>query len=80
MAQAEPRDRYDVVIIGGGPAGLSAAVYAARQGLSTAVVAGELGGAPRWAAHVENYLGSGLISGAELAERFRELEQQRRPE
>ena len=72
MAQAEPRDRYDVVIIGGGPAGLSAAVYTARQGLATAVVAGELGGAPQWAGNIENYLGFGLIAGAELAHRFRD--------
>jgi len=72
MVQKEPKDRYDVVIIGGGPAGLSAAVYTARQGLSTAVVAGELGGAPQWAAHVENYLGFSLISGAELASHFRD--------
>jgi thioredoxin reductase len=72
MTQTEPRDRHDVVIIGGGPAGLSAAVYTARQGLSTAVIAGELGGAPQWAAHVENYLGFSLISGAELASHFRD--------
>ena len=71
MAEKEPRDRYDVVIIGGGPAGLAAAIYTARQGLSTAIVAGELGGQAQWASHVQNYLGFELIAGSELADRFR---------
>ena len=68
----QPRDRYDVVVIGGGPAGSAAAVYTARHGLSTAVVAGELGGQIRWAGKVGNYLGKGLVAGDELARSFRE--------
>jgi thioredoxin reductase len=60
------------VVIGGGPAGLAAAIYTARQGLATAVVAGELGGQAQWAGHVENYLGFELVPGAELARHFRE--------
>src|ERR1700760_2530322 len=65
---------YDVAIYGAGPAGLSAAVYAASEGLTTIVIerwslGGEAGSSPR----IENYLGfpEGL-SGAELAERGRE--------
>jgi thioredoxin reductase len=66
------RERYDVVVIGGGPAGSAAAVYTARHGLSTALVAGELGGQIRWAGQVGNYLGKGLVAGEELARSFRE--------
>ncbi len=66
------KERYDVVIVGAGPAGLSAAVYAARQGLTAAVVAGSIGGQAMWARHVENYIGWQLVSGPELVDRFRE--------
>ena len=62
---------YDVCIVGGGPAGLAAAVYAASEGLSTVVVEREApGGQAGQSAAIENYLGfpKGL-SGADLAQR-----------
>lgn len=62
---------YDVCIVGGGPAGLAAAVYAASEGLSTVVVEREApGGQAGQSAAIENYLGfpKGL-SGSELARR-----------
>jgi NADH-dependent peroxiredoxin subunit F len=68
----QPRDRYDVVVIGGGPAGSAAAIYTTRQGLATAVVAGDLGGNVQWASKIGNYLGFGLVAGDELARHFRE--------
>jgi NADH-dependent peroxiredoxin subunit F len=68
----QPTDQYDVVVIGGGPAGSAASIYAARQGLTTAVVAVELGGSVQWASKIGNYLGFGLISGEDLARHFRE--------
>jgi alkyl hydroperoxide reductase subunit F len=67
-----PRDRYDVVVIGAGPAGLTAGMYAGRQGLATAVVAGNIGGQAMWAKHVENFIGWQLVAGPELIDRFRE--------
>lgn len=65
-------DDKDVIIVGGGPGGLSAAVYAARNGLSTLVFdRGRCGGLVTEAPHVDNYLGIEKINGLELAERFR---------
>jgi len=70
--QTNPRHtEYDTVIIGGGPAGLAAAVYGASEGLSTLVVEREApGGQAGTSSRIENYLGfpSG-VSGDELASR-----------
>jgi len=68
------QSEYDVAIYGAGPAGLSAAVYGASEGLKTVVIersalGGQAGSSPK----IENYLGfPGGISGAELAERARD--------
>ena len=61
---------YQVVILGGGPAGLSAAIYAARSGLSTVVVEKAFpGGQIANASHVENYPGfADGVSGMELGQ------------
>ncbi|WP_439031414.1 NAD(P)/FAD-dependent oxidoreductase [Gordonia terrae] len=65
---------YDVSIYGAGPAGLSAAVYAASEGLSVAVLEREaVGGQAGYSSLIENYLGfPGGISGGDLAERARQ--------
>ncbi len=62
---------YDVIVIGGGPAGLSAAIYSARYMLNTLLISKEIGGAITGAHIVENYPGFESISGMELAEKFR---------
>jgi thioredoxin reductase (NADPH) len=65
------RPFYDLIIVGGGPAGLAAAVYAASEGLRTVMIEKEgVGGQAGTSARIENYLGfpKGL-SGADLARR-----------
>jgi thioredoxin-disulfide reductase len=63
---------YDAIIIGGGFAGLSAAIYSARYNLKTLVIAKQPGGAIVNATHVENYPGYVSISGIELMQKFEE--------
>jgi len=62
---------YDVVIVGAGPAGLAAAVYAASEGLGTALLEREaFGGQAGTSSRIRNYLGfPGGVSGVELAQR-----------
>jgi thioredoxin reductase (NADPH) len=64
---------YDLAIYGGGPAGLSAAVYGASEGLKTVLIERSvLGGQAGTSSKIENYLGfPGGITGADLAERAR---------
>jgi len=68
---AADSDQYDLIIVGGGPAGLAAAVYGASEGLRTVMVEREApGGQAALSSRIENYLGfpSGL-SGSDLARR-----------
>lgn len=69
--QAE-RAAYDLVIVGGGPAGLAAAIYAAREGIDAIAVDGSaLGGQAGISDRIDNYPGfPDGISGGELADRF----------
>lgn len=58
---------YDLVIIGGGPAALAAAVYAARQKVSFIIIAENIGGQTAISADIENYLGFPATNGPELS-------------
>ena len=71
-AQVRPKlDAYDLVVVGAGPAGLSAAVYGASEGLSTLVLESvAMGGQAGTSSRIRNFLGFPAgISGSELAER-----------
>ncbi|HUA74850.1 MAG TPA: FAD-dependent oxidoreductase [Solirubrobacteraceae bacterium] len=71
VASAPAQDHYDLVVVGGGPAGLAAAVYGASEGLKTIMVEREApGGQAGQSSRIENYLGfpAGL-SGSDLARR-----------
>jgi len=61
---------YDLMIIGAGPAGLAASVYAARKRLKVLLVSGDIGGQVNNTLGVENYLGYQFIEGPELIDKF----------
>jgi len=61
---------HDLMIIGGGPAGLAASVYAARKQLKTLLVSVDIGGQVNLTLGVENYLGYQFIEGSELIDKF----------
>jgi alkyl hydroperoxide reductase subunit F len=61
---------YELIIVGGGPAGMTAAVYAARKQLNTLLISSDIGGQVMWTNSVENYMGYQFIEGDELIARF----------
>ncbi|MBI9015427.1 MAG: FAD-dependent oxidoreductase [Clostridiales bacterium] len=61
---------YDLIIIGAGPAGLSAGIYASRKGLSVGIIGEKVGGQVNDTSSVENYIGFEFVTGESLAESF----------
>jgi len=63
---------FDLTIIGAGPAGITAAVYAARKRMKTLVITKDIGGQAAWSGDIENYTGYQFITGPDLASKFEE--------
>jgi alkyl hydroperoxide reductase subunit F len=63
---------YDVIIVGSGPAGMTAAIYVSRKGLQTLVLSKDVGGQLNITAELENYLGYSHIEAQDLIARFDE--------
>lgn len=61
---------YDIVIIGGGPGGVAAGVYAARKQMKAAIITDRIGGQSTISASVENWIGDTFLKGMELAEKL----------
>jgi alkyl hydroperoxide reductase subunit F len=63
---------YDLIILGAGPAGITAAVYAARKKMDFLVISQDVGGQTAWSGDIENYTGYQFITGPELTLKFEE--------
>ncbi len=61
---------YDLIIVGAGPSGMTAGVFAARKGLKTLIISEDLGGQVNWTSDIENYMGFQEIDGQALMEKF----------
>ena len=68
MSEFEKKEPFDILVIGGGPAGASAAIYAARKGIRTGIVAERFGGQVRETLGIENLISVGYTEGPRLAE------------
>jgi alkyl hydroperoxide reductase subunit F len=63
---------YDLIIIGAGPAGMTAAIYAARQKINFLIIGRTVGGQVSWSTEIKNYPGITKIKGPELVKNFQE--------
>lgn len=72
LKPAEPDRVYDLAILGAGPAGMTAAVYASRKMLDAILITRDIGGQPLLTSKIENYMGYQYISGKDLIEKFDE--------
>jgi alkyl hydroperoxide reductase subunit F len=63
---------YDLMVIGGGPAGMTAAVYTARKKLNALLLSKDVGGQVNWTLGIENYMGYQIIEGPQLIKKFEE--------
>nr|WP_256439601.1 alkyl hydroperoxide reductase subunit F [Sporosarcina sp. 6E9] len=71
-SEFENKEPYDVLVVGGGPAGASAAIYAARKGIRTGIVADRFGGQILDTATIENFISVNRTEGPKLAANLEE--------
>ncbi len=69
---SEPSHVYELIIVGAGPAGITAAIYAARKKMDFVILATNVGGQVTFSSEIENYTGFQYITGEELAAKFQE--------
>jgi alkyl hydroperoxide reductase subunit F len=72
FGEAQAGETFDVIIIGAGPAGLTAAVYCARKLLKMLIISENIGGQASESWAIENYMGYRMISGDDLMRKFEE--------
>ena len=63
---------YDLIVIGAGPAGITASIYAARKKMNIFVLSKDIGGQTAWSGDIENYTGYQFITGPELTKRLKD--------
>jgi NADH-dependent peroxiredoxin subunit F len=72
FGEEAPVDVHDVIILGAGPAGLTAAVYTARKMMKTLVITENIGGQALESWAIENYMGYRMVTGEDLMKKFEE--------
>ena len=70
ISDFENKEPFDVLVVGGGPAGASAAIYAARKGIRTGIVAERFGGQIQDTLGIENFIGTKYTEGPKLCSKF----------
>jgi alkyl hydroperoxide reductase subunit F len=63
-------EKHDLIILGAGPAGITASIYAARKKLDFIVISQDIGGQVNWSGEVDNYTGYQFLPGADLISKF----------
>ena len=67
-------EKYDVIIVGAACAGLSSALYTGRRAMKTLVISKDIGGQAAITTEIENYPGTGTITGPGLMNKFKEFQ------
>jgi len=72
LERPDPNTIYDMLVLGGGPAAMTATVYAARKMMKVAMITKDFGGQMSDTSEIENYMGFQTITGSELTAKFKE--------